>query len=536
MTADSQVLRLTAAPKLMLGGAVLFGILNTLLIPIPCLAAWRILEGLIDPSEPVQAGSLVLWAGLAILVRWFCQAVSIALSHFAALYVSKELRHSLLAHLGELPLHWHAGQSVGGLKKVFTNDIGQVDSFLAHHIPDTISALLLPLTALCCLTWVNWQLGLLLIALFVLCLAVQGSSYAIMGKSDMWSRYNQSLENLNAAAVEFVRGMPVVKLFNRDMQSSTRMRAAVEGFKDIQILGHRVFAPRWALFSSLTVMPFTLAAVVGTVLHAFGFVSLVDLALFLMLSGITLAPLAKLVRLAAIFSEAGQSMARIRGILAEPAEIRGTLTAPVVKHPRVVVENLGVRFGDKIILHHVNFVAEPGTTTAVVGPSGAGKSTLAAVLAGMESTSEGSITIDGYGLIEFPLHELARLVTPVFQTPYIFTGTVAENIALSSPDASQEAIAEAASLARCADFIHSLPQGYVTRIGDGGEIHLSGGQNQRIALARMALRRAPVIVLDEATAYADAESEAEIQSALSDLMYGRTVIVIAHRLNASVHM
>lgn len=530
MTAQSDIIHLSPLSKVMLGGSVLFGAFDALLIPVPYLVAWQILEQL-SGNGPSSVTQLIVWAFLAILARWFCQFFSVLLSHFAALRVSTDLRNRLLVHLGNLPMHWHAGQTIGGLKKVFINDIGHVDGFLAHHIPDTISAILLPLVSLICLTWINWCLGLMLIVLFGLCIFIQVGTYAAMGKNDIWGRYGKALEDLNATVVEFVHGMPVIKLFNRGLDSFSRMRNVVETFKDIQILGYKIFAPRWAMFSSLTVMPFTVAAVGGAILYAAGYAPLEDVTLFLMLGGVCLSPLAKLVRLAAIATESAQSFARIRAIFSEPEERRGDYSADAVKDTRLQVNELCVNFGDRQILKDISFEAAPGTTTAIVGASGSGKSTLAAAIAGLEKIASGSVTVGGYELTDFPVHELSKLITPVFQSPHIFAGTVAENIALGVPGATSEEIAAAARAARCADFIEELPNSYDTRIGDGGDIHLSGGQRQRIALARMALRRTPIVVLDEATAYADAESEAEIQAALSELLRDRTVIVVAHRLH-----
>ena len=313
--------------------------------------------------------------------------------------------------------------------------------------------------------------------------------------------------------------------------SFSKMRSCVDEFRDIQTQGYVTFAPRWALFSTLTVMPFTLAAVAGAPLYLAGLATLSEVTLFLMLGCVCLSPLTKLVRLAAIVSEMAQSLNRLRDILAVPAEQTGSFPASLVRKPMLKVHNLYVRFGEKSVLKNINFVAEPGTTTAIVGASGSGKSTLAATIAGLERIHSGTISIDGYPLSAFPARELASLITPVFQAPHIFAGTIAENIALGVQNPREDDIVAAANLARCAQFIESFPNKYATKIGEGGEVHLSGGQKQRIALARMAYRRTPVVVLDEATSYADAQSEAEIQQALSGLLRGRTVIVVAHRLH-----
>lgn len=536
MDTQVTVIRVTPLVRLLLASALVFGAVATLLLPVPCLVAWLMLEQLSgNPLWPqsLLAGpeQLCLWALLAVLARWLASFIATALSHLAAMVVATDVRTRVLEHLGRLPMSWHASQTTGGLKKVFTSDIGQIEGFWAHHIPDAVSALLLPVASLICLVLINGFLGACFVLLFVLCLVVQLSSYARMLKGSVLERYNAALEELNSAVVEFTHGMPVIKLFNRGLNSFSKMQHCVEVFRDIQIQGYRTFAPRWALFSTLTLLPFTVAAVAGAPLYLAGYATLSEVTLFLMLGCVCLSPLTRLVRLAGIASELTQSIARLRSILAAPVEETGSFTASVVRKARMLVCNLRVCYGEKIALNNISFTAEPGTTTAIVGASGSGKSTLACAITGLERISSGTVSIDGYPISAFPEHEFASLITTVFQSPHIFSGTIAENIALGVQDPDIRAVEEAARRAHCSQFIEALPNGYASRIGEGGEVHLSGGQKQRIALARMAYRATPIVVLDEATSFADAESEAEIQAALSGLLRDRTVIVVAHRLH-----
>ena len=201
MEQKAKIIQISPLAKLMLAGSLVFGAIDTVLIPVPYLAAWLILEHLAGNTIwPMD--QIFFWVFMAIGARWLASLLSTTLSHLSAMQVTTDLRTRLLEHLGRLPMHWHAGQTRGGLKKVFTSDIGEVESFLAHHIPDTVSALLLPILSLICLLWVNWILGLLLVLLFVACILVQAASLARMNKGSILGRYNKALEDLKALKAE----------------------------------------------------------------------------------------------------------------------------------------------------------------------------------------------------------------------------------------------------------------------------------------------------------------------------------------------
>ena len=533
-SAPAKVIQLSQKARKLLIAAIGMGCVVTLLFPVPMLISWLILQNVIDPAStsPVLSAvlPLVFWAVAAVVLRWGLQIGSLVLSHIAAFHFSRDLHIRMLTHMGDLPLHWHSNHTMGGLKKVFTSDVGNVEGFIAHHIPDTISCLLLPVVSLVLFSFINWQMSLALLVPLAACVWVQVGSFKRLAKDNTMASYHKSLEQLNACAVEFVRGMPVIKIFNHSMSSFSKMQQAIDGFKAMQILGHKFYAPRWATFLSLTATPFVILAVLGSILYMTGSLTLPDLALFLMLSGVTLAPLTKLVRIGALLTDLTQSVNRIRSVLSAPVEKRGTRKHTEVASADVIVRDLSVKYGERVVLGGVSFTVPQGKTTAIVGASGAGKSTLASVLAGMEQIAGGDVLIGGLSIREFSQYELASLVSPVFQSPFIFTGTVAENILLGRLEAEHEEIIGAAKKTRCHEFIEELPEGYDTVIGAGGSVHLSGGQMQRVALARIVLRDTPVVVLDEATAYADAENELAIQRDMSQFMQSRTLVVVAHKL------
>jgi ATP-binding cassette subfamily B protein len=308
------------------------------------------------------------------------------------------------------------------------------------------------------------------------------------------------------------------------------MQKAVENFRGMQKIVLGFFASQWASFVTVIAMPFAFLAGVGAYLHVTDDLPLADFVLGLMLGSVSLVPLQRLSRFMAFAMQAGLGWQSICSILTLPADEQGTRTREEIRDADVTVTDCVVSYGGRQVLHGISFTATTGMVTAIVGPSGSGKSTLAAVIAGMEKAESGSIAIGGIDLRDFSAKEKAKTISIVYQQPFIFSGTVADNIRLGMENVTREDIETAVRMTACDNLIASLPNGYDTVIGSGGDVHLSGGQRQRIALARMALRNAPIILLDEATAFADPESEAAIQQGLALFMKRKTVLVIAHRL------
>jgi ATP-binding cassette subfamily B protein len=512
--------------------SILLACAAALLFPVPIFMAWLILRQFLAQGAAPGLPVLPCLAALgALLLAALCRALSSHLSHKAAFALNTGVCTAALEHLGRLPLHWFAGQSTGGLRKVLGHELEQVENFIAHNVTDGVAALLLPVVTVVALFFVSVPLALVMLALMAAAVICHlGSLALMMKKSTLTQDYLDSLELLHADAVEFVEAMPDIKIFNRTTESFSRMQRAIRRFKEIQLMVRKVFVRRWVVFLTLTTTSFGALAAAGAYLHLAGLVPFEDVVLFLMLGVASFAPLSRLVRFVSLLWRAGMGYANVKALLETPVEARGTRQAAEIASPDLRVDGLCVDYEGKSVLRDVSFTARAGRVTAIVGHSGSGKSTVAAVIAGLERASSGTVSVGGIPLEDFSGAQLARVMGMVFQQPFIFSATVAENIALGSPGATPQAIREAAELVRCHEFIAGLPNGYDTRIGAGGEVHLSGGQRQRIALARMALRDAPVVLLDEATAFADPESEAAIQEGLASFLAGRTVLVIAHRL------
>ena len=511
--------------------AVIAAALAGLLFPVTVLMAWMALKAFLAGTPTFNAVAMpCIAAGIAVGGSAVTRVLSTVYAHKAAFKITTGTRAALLKHLGRVPLYWFSTQSSGSLKKQLTHDIGQVESFIAHNLTDCVAALLLPVVSIIALFCVDWRLGIALLLLLLAVIALQAQSLKKMQTSDFMARYYGAMGLLHADAVEFVQGMPVIKIFNRTTESFGRMQKAVSNFRDMQKLVLGFFAGQWASYVTVIAMPFALLAGTGAYLHFSRSLPLEDLALALMLGSVSLVPLHRIARFMAFAINAVLGWRSMQSILTVPVEERGERTRAEIISPDIAVTDCTVSYDGKEVLHGVGFTAKAGTVTAIVGPSGSGKSTLAAVIAGMEKAESGSISIGGFNFTEFSASETAKIISIVYQQPFIFTGTVAENIRLGNEGATMEEVENAARMTACDDLIASLPDGYETVIGAGGVVHLSGGQRQRIALARMALRNTPVVLLDEATAFADPESEAAIQKGLSAFLKGKTVMVIAHRL------
>lgn len=514
-----------------LGLGTFLAALGALLFPVPIFMGWLILRHFLTDGTISQLPvTPCLIAAGAVLASSACRITSAVLSHKAAFSLSSTINAAILEHLGQVPLHWFSDKSTGELKKVLTHDVNQIEDFIAHNITDFVASLLLPAICVIALFFISWPMALLLLAILIAAIGIHASSMKNAQKSGLYDRYAHATDLLHADAVEFVQGMPDIKIFNRSAESFSRMQSAIEQFRGMQVEMCDAFKYQWTAFITVTTFPFALLAIAGAALHLIKAMPLDEIMLFLMLGVIIFAPLNRLVRFTSSLFKAISGYMSLRKLMDVPVQRMGTCKNSDIASADLKVSGVSVSYDGVKILDGVDFMVKPGTVTAVVGPSGSGKSTLAAVVAGMEEKDSGGISIGGIRLEDFSAPELSKTISVVFQQPFIFSGTVADNIRLGFKKADMEEVKAAASMACCDRFIEDLPDGYDTLIGAGQSVHLSTGQRQRISLARMAMKNAPVVLLDEATAFADPESEAKIQQGLAGLLSGKTVLVIAHRL------
>ncbi|WCM94115.1 ABC transporter ATP-binding protein/permease [Acidovorax sp. NCPPB 2350] len=486
------------------------------------------------PAAPLAAAAACLAGAYLMRLAGFDQ------SHCAAFRLEALLRRQLAEHLARVPLGEVQRWGSGALSKVLQDDVKALHVFVADSTPLYARAVVMPACAGLALLWLDGRLALAAAALLAVGFGVLG--LAMRGASDMGRRYNEARERVSAAVIEFVQAMPVVRSFDTGQSTFGRYRQALDGYLDVLTLWYRRagFSARFS-FAVLNPLPTLLALLwLGAWLVAHGTLDFGTWVAVLLLGAGMAEAMMPMMVLHHMVEKAQLSAGRIQEVLALPEQraaeaARGALPVDAA----VAFENVSFGYGnvrgageaaEGLALRGVSFCAEPGTVTALVGPSGAGKTTAARLIPRFWDVLEGRVTVGGADVRDMAPDVLMAQVGFVFQDTFLFSGTVADNIRLGAPDAGSEAVVAAATAAQAHGFIEALPQGYGTPVGERGAF-LSGGQRQRIAIARAILQNRPILVLDEPTAFADPESELALLTALSALMRGKTVIIVAHRLS-----
>ncbi len=534
--APSPIGRLLAPVRGTLILACVFQALSSAAGVVPFIAVAELGRVLLadGPMDATRAWTIA-WVGAgALVVRLVFMMATGCLTHLADVDFQLDLRRRMAAHLGRVPLGWFTDRNAGQVKKALQDDVTALHHLVGHAYTNLVSAAVTPVVALAYLLWVDWRLTIVTIVPLALGM---GLLYGLQmrGYGEKIAAYNTALGRVNAASVEFVQGIAVVKTFGqthkaygRFLEETGRFVAYfwewVRGLLRLSAASEVVLSP---LFSLVVV----LAA--GTWFVAEGWASPVDVLPFAVLGLAFTAPFLIIGYTQNDLMMAKQAAERVVALLdTEVLEERTGGGAPT--GTRVVYE--AVRFsydGRTDALAGIDLVLEPGSVTALVGPSGSGKSTVAKLLPRFWDPAAGRITLGGVPIRDLPTAELYRRIGFVFQDVQLLRSSIRDNIALGRPDASPDAVAAAARAAQIHDRIIALPRGYDSVAGE--DARLSGGEAQRVSIARAILADAPILVLDEATAFADPESEAAIQDALSTLVAGRTLLVIAHRLHTIVN-
>lgn len=444
----------------------------------------------------------------------------------------------LLGHLTKVPMGYFTQHSSGQMIKTIDQAVEKMESFIAHQIPDIVSAIIFPVIYVGLMIGIDWRLGL--ISLFPI--IVGGGLYImLMGKTlkdNTVKQYHDSLEEMNSNGVEYVRAMPAVKVFNLSVNNFKRFHQSIQDYRILVVAWTKNFRGGYIWFTTL------ITSVVLFVLPFGAYLISQDpqntnlsltVMLFVILSSGTNAPFMKLMFAASTFSNVSEGVQRVDQMFAVKV-VEEKNTDRMFGNNGISYENVHFSYTkDTPILKGINFELKPNTMNALVGPSGGGKSTIAQLLLRFNDVDQGSIKIGNLDIREASIDTLMNQVSFVFQDVTLFNDTIEANIRMGNKDISFDEVKRIAKLARCHEFIKVLPNGYNTKIGEKG-IFLSKGEAQRISIARALLKNSPILVLDEATAYADAENEVYIQQAINELVVGKTVLIIAHRLWTIQHV
>lgn len=481
-------------------------------------------------GEHIDLGYIMIRvAGVAVceILFSFLYVQGLSFSHVSAYNTLKNLRVSLQGKLEKQPLGNILGLGTGRIKKVFTDDIDQIELLLAHAIPEGIANIFIPALIVVLMFIVSWKLGLLSLVPLV----VGMISMSMMMKAGMskMNAYYESAARMNNTIVEYVNGMEVVKVFNKDGESYRKFGDVVRSYRDFTIAWYKVCWPWMAAYSSVLPCLALLILPVGALLVLSGSIALDKLVLVLCMSFAVGPSLLKAMNFAGKFPQLEYKIAELEKLMDHPPVKEGT-AGFTGKNRDISFEDVRFSYEDTEVLHGVSLSLKQGTTTALVGESGSGKSTLAKLLVHYYDLDSGKIRIGGQDITEMSLEALNDQIAYVSQEQFLFNTTLYENILIGKPDATREQVLEAAHRAQCDEFLQRLPQGIETQAGDGGK-QLSGGERQRISLARAILKDAPIIVLDEATAFMDPENEEKLNKAIDEIIRNKTVFVIAHRLS-----
>lgn len=506
------------------------------------LCVYGVAKVLIQSSGNFGALDLAAMKALGMQAVWYvCMGfgiygMALLCSHISAYNTVARIRMQLIRHLGTLPLGYHILHPSGKQRKIIEKNTDNLEILIAHNIPDYVQSLVLPIAFLVFMFRYDWRLSLIclvpiLIGFILLFSMLKGESSGFIGQ------VQKSGEDISNAATEYVRGIAVVKTFGQTASSFRRYQRAVKDYADFMTKYAFSMENAFSLYTAIVNAVFLFLIPGGIVLYNLGGgaeKTIMTFAFFAVLIPLVASILTKLMHSSSNLMLADASFAAIEKMLAEKP-LTETKKLPVPQNGEIRLDHVSFQYEAGVkALDDVSLTIRPGTVTALVGESGGGKSTVANLIARFWDVSEGSVTVGGVDVRKLDYADWMKHISIVFQDTNLFKMSVAENVAMYKPGASREEIMEALRQARCEDILEKLPNGVDSVIGARG-VYLSGGEMQRIALARAILKDAPIVLLDEATAFADAENEYLIQKALDILLHGKTVLMIAHRLQTIVH-
>ncbi len=518
----------------------IFSVVSAWIALVPFYYIWKVIKEVLEVAPHYEnAGNIADYGwhavGFAILsmALYIC---GLMCSHLSAFHVQANIRSQLMHHIMTLPMGFMDSDGSGKFRKIVNESSEATETYLAHQLPDQAGAIATPVGLLVLLLMFDWRLGLLSLIPVAAAFLIMGSMTGQRMKDKM-TEYQNALEEMSSEAVEYVRGIPVVKTFGQTVFSFKRFQYSIEKYEKWTIAYTKELRLPMTFYTMIINAAFAVLIAVTFYVVSRGGENdtfLLNLLFYIIITPIITVTLNKIMYASENQMIVEDALKRIDGILEKkPLAEAAEKAAP--KDMSITFDHVSFRYEDaaKNALHNINLEIREGEHVAFVGPSGGGKSTLASLIARFFDTTEGQIKIGGVNVRDIPSEQLMNMVSFVFQDSKLLKMSIYDNVRMGRKDATREEVMEALKNAQCEDIIGKLPDGIDTVIGAKGT-YVSGGEAQRLSIARVMLKNAPVLILDEATAFADPDNEAKVQQAFSKLSEGKTVIMIAHRLSSVV--
>jgi len=535
-----RLLELAGEKKTLLVWGCILSTISVFFQLIPYLAVYNIMAELLRHAAEISQANIdfmVDWAVkgiVGLILAYVFMYFGGMLGHAAAYHTLYGIRVRLSEHIGELPLGWFNRNAIGKVKQIAEQDVEQIEKFIAHQFPDMVNTIVLLIVMVVIMFSLNPWLALACIIPIIIGFVAQFSMMFGKKAQEGLSEYYDALENISTSSVQYVRGMPSIKIFGQTVHSFRKFYQDIMSYRDFSTKYADNYEPIYCLFRVLVLSLATFILAIGIFLFSGdpqNMAFAITLLFFLIFAPGISTPVFKFNNLGSSMNSITEGVKRIDEIMNE-VPIQEPTKGKKPQGYEIIFEHVSFSYEEKnsaLVLKDVNFRAEQGQITALVGPSGSGKSTIAQLIPRFWDVGAGKIKIGGVDIRDMKTEDLMASMSFVFQDSFLFSDTLYNNIAIGKPGATKEEVYAAAKAAQCHEFIEKLPQGYNTLIGEGG-VYLSGGEEQRVSVARAILKNAPILILDEATAYADPENERQMQLALQELIKNKTVLIIAHRL------
>lgn len=510
---------------------IFFVCIGTILSIFPIVAIYHIIKILLSTnSSDTIIITYSLYGIIAVIMAYIFTYIGSILCHKFSYKLITDLKKKIVSHIGSLPLGFFTGNSKAKIRQILGSDMNQIEGYFSHQLPNLVSTLVLILVMLIYMFKMNIILAFVTLGTVAIGLAIQVAIMVRIVKSGGLNENFKILDNINSATSEYVKGMPEVKIFGNANKSFKNFESAANKYRNFTSSMTAKIRPGFVSFRVfiLSVATFIVPMGIYLIVKNHNDIDIITIfILFLIAAPAISVPCLKLRDFAEGMNLLEEVIQRVWDIIVEKEIVEGEYSAEL-KNYDIEFEDVGFAYEKDQVLKNINFKAKQGEVTALVGPSGAGKSTIGVLIPRFYEPTDGTIKIGGIDIKEMTFNYLMENISFVFQDNDMISDTIFNNIAMAKKDCKKEDVIEASKKARCHDFIMNLEEGYETILGKG--VYLSGGEKQRIAVARAILKDAPVLILDEATSYADAENEYLMQKALSELVKNKTVIMIAHRL------